>query len=148
MHTKPSFGNNLSFKSPGFFKSAPGQAGPPDSLWEWEQWWVLLRGWCPEGKEKAAGSYPGRAGSGLAFLSCFLPDVNLHCCSVLGACFPPFQYPAENLQDIQGEIPEPVSAPFLWTASHRRRRGWSVPWISFCRHFPDFCYVFLEPLAI
>lgn len=49
MHTKPSFGNNLSFKSPGFFKSAPGQAGPPDSLWEWEQWWVLLRGWCPEG---------------------------------------------------------------------------------------------------
>lgn len=146
MHKKAAFGNNLSF-NPGFFKSAPEQAGPPDSPWEWEQWWVLMRGWSPEGKEWAAGSYPGRASSGLTFLSCLLPDMNVHCCSILGACFPPFQHPAENLQDTRRGIQEPVTGPFLCTASHRRR-DWSVSQISFYWHFPDFCYVFLESLAM
>ena len=113
------------------------------------RWWALR----PGGKEQAAGPHPEGcrriAGSGLFFLSHDLAGMQVYCCWIPGACFPPFRYPAHNIQDTGREIPEPATAPSLWAVSHRTRSDWRVSQIRFCRHFPGFfCYIFLEPLAI
>lgn len=57
---------------------------------------MLLRAWCPEGKEQAAGSHPGRVGSGLDFSLMLSPRSEFALLLNPGGLFSSFSVPSRK----------------------------------------------------